>query len=183
MAEENEKEKEEVVEAAVEGAKKGGALKIILIIVGIFILLAAIGIPVGYFAYKKLNKSDQVEMDLKLEEVEMEGYDDEDLLDEDVASFGAFFPLETFVVNLAEGNFLRAEIQIEFYEREVPKRLYGRLVPLRDKIISTFAARTAAELSTHQGREDLRENLLKLTNDMLKKKLAKEIYFTEFIVR
>lgn len=185
MAEENENgnEKEEVVEASVEGGKKSGTLKLILIIAGVFLLLAAIGVPVGYFAYQKFNKSDEVEMDMKLDEVKMEGYDDEDLLDEDVGSFGAFFPLKTFVVNLSEGNFLRAEIQIEFFERDIPKRFYSRLVPLRDKIISAFAARTAAELSTHQGREDLRESLIKLTNDLLKQKLVKEVYFTEFIVR
>jgi flagellar FliL protein len=181
MAEENEQEAEVVVEG--QEQPKKGYLKLILIILGIVVLLAAIGIPVGYFAYQSMNKTDQVEMDLKNNEVQMEGYSDEDLLDEDIESFGAFFPLETFVVNLSGNQFLRVEVQLEFFEREVPKRLYSRLVPLRDKMISIFAARTGAELETHQGRQNLRENLLKITNDLLKKKVVKEVYFTEFIVR
>lgn len=112
-----------------------------------------------------------------------EGADDEDLIDEDYQPVGAMVPLEAILVNLAQGGYLRAQMQIEFEDRHVPPRFYNQLVPIRDGIIMILTQRTAAELRTVNGKDALRNDVRDLINGLLKRLLVKRIYFTQFVVQ
>ncbi|RIL05357.1 MAG: hypothetical protein DCC75_11770 [Proteobacteria bacterium] len=176
--------KEEGDEAA---AKKGGSKKTLLIAGGAVFLVLAIGVPVGIFALKGGSKSKVEALPGDAAEIpsglKAEGSTDEDELQENEEAMGAFFPLDTFVVNLNGGKFLRAQVQLEFQGRDIPKRFYPRLIPARDSIITLLASRSADDISSTQGREALKRDVRDLLNELLKKEEVKHVYFTQFVVQ
>ena len=175
-------------EAPAEAAPKAGKKKLLLIIGGVTFLLFAIGAPTAYFLLKSGEKPEVDSADPNSAEhgpqPVAEGADEEeDELDENEESIGAIFPLETFVVNLAGGRYVRLQVQLEFVEREIPKRFYTKLVPLRDALIATLSKRTQEELGTDKGRENLREDIKDLTNELMRREDVKRVYFTQFVVQ
>ncbi|MGI6681107.1 MAG: flagellar basal body-associated FliL family protein [Bdellovibrionota bacterium] len=118
-------------------------------------------------------------------EAEKEESSDQDELDEDEESFGAFFPLDSFVVNLVGGGFLKAQIFIEFKTREVPPSFLAKIVPAKDSIIDILSGRKASELKTVRGKELLKTDIKDLLNTLLgrEKQLVKDIYFTTYIIK
>lgn len=185
MADEKEKgDEKEAAPPAAAGSKK----KLFLIIGGVVLLLIAIGVPVTLLMLKGKAANTGTESadansahdDNKLVP---EGNLEEDELSEGEEPLGALFPLDTFVVNLAGGRFIRVQVQIEFQSRDVPKRFYAKLIPIRDGIISILAARSANDLSNEKGREQLKLAIKELANEAMRKEDAKKIYFTQFIIQ
>ncbi|MDC0358695.1 flagellar basal body-associated FliL family protein, partial [Oligoflexia bacterium] len=117
------------------------------------------------------------------EELSMEGYEDEVSLEEDEEPLGAIFPLETFVVNLTEGGYLRCQVQLEFETRDIPKRFYVRQVPIRDAILGLFSARTKKDLSKEDGRRQIKKDIRELINEILRRQEVRHVYFTQFVVQ
>lgn len=93
------------------------------------------------------------------------------------------FPLETLVVNLKDQGYLRAQIQIEFEGKEVPKRFYARSVRVRDELISTLAAKARADLLAPEGREQAKQDIIEVVNGVLGRSSATAVYFTQFVVQ
>jgi flagellar basal body-associated protein FliL len=184
MAEENEgKNGEEAAEAAaapVQSKKK----MMILAGVGVVVLLIAIGVPVAMMLTKKDTKSEDLAADAAREAgLVPEGSEDEDELDEGEAALGAIFPLDTFVVNLQGGRFIRTQLQLEFEAREIPKRFYAKMVLIRDAIIGLLAKRTAEDVLSDKGRSSLKSEVRESVNEILKKEDIKAVYFTQFVVQ
>jgi len=194
MADEKEApKKSEEAKPAAEGdaaaqPKKGGKKKIVIIAVALILLLVAIGAPVLFLMGKK-EESDAIEElsagAAKIDGSELipEGGADQDEAQEGEEALGAIFPLETFVVNLSGGSFIRLQLQLEFTERDIPQRFYSKLVPIRDAIITLLSARTSSDVSSVKGKEVLKAELKELVNDQLKREDVKQIYFTQFIVQ
>ncbi len=160
----------------------------IMIIAGVAVLCLSIGVPLGMFVFKsKPVETDALSTDAaekdEGEELKLEGFDDEDEIDEGEEALGAIFPLETFVVNLSGGGFVRIQVSLEFVERDVPRRFYVRLVPLRDAIINLLANKTNADVSTEKGRESIKIGIKELANDLIKKEDVRTVYFTQFVVQ
>lgn len=112
-----------------------------------------------------------------------EGQVGEDEFAEDEEALGAIFPLETFVVNLDAGKYLRCQVQLEFSQRDVPKRFHVKLVPIRDGIISLMSSRNAEEIGSEKGREALKTEIKDLVNEVMRKEEIKRVYFTQFVVQ
>ena len=187
---EKEKDKEDAKEGeapAAEAPKKSNK-KMLLIVGGVIFLVLAIGAPVAFFTLKggtEEKKTEEVGADAAQEggPAALEGQnEEEDVLDEGEEALGAIFPLDTFTVNLSGGRYIRAQIQLEFRDREVPKRLYGKLVPLRDSIIAVLSTRTAEDLSNEKGRAALKGEIKDLVNELMHKEEVKRVYFTQFLV-
>ena len=126
----------------------------------------------------------------KVEEVEVVPHDapiavDEaaDELEEEEEAIGAIFPLESFIVNLKGGGFLRAQVQFEFVERDISPRFHVRQAIVRDGMISLFAGKSAEEISTQEGRDKLKAEIKDLVNEVMKKQEIKRVYFTQFVVQ
>lgn len=186
MAEETEGENEQQEEDA-----EGGSSKKLFIIIGVLlVVLLLLGGGVWFWlSADDEDESKKVAMVKSQEtlsdpEIVPKGFDDDDEYDENEVPLGAIFPMETFVVNLAGGTqYLRIEIQIEFTEREVPRRFYGRLVPVRDLLIKLLTSRAAKELSSPDGKEELKEAIKVAVNQVLRKELVERVYFTQFIIQ
>lgn len=183
MAEEKESAEKEVAEAAPVKSKK----KLFIVIGGVVLLLIAIGVPTVMMLSKGASKNANEELDAeaagKVKVLAPEGHDEADELVEGEEPLGAIFPLDTFVVNLNGGKFIRLQAQLEFTSRDVPSRFFGRTVVIRDAIITLLSSRTHESLVEVKDREDLKREIKDLVNEILKKEDIKKVYFTQLIVQ
>jgi flagellar FliL protein len=168
--------------------KKRKINMVLLISCGLLFLVLAVGVPAAYFMLAKKDSAiEKLEADiLEAEEnnVQEEGWEDEEEYDENEEPLGAIFPLHTFVVNLASNDsYLRCQVQLEFKGQTVPKRFFVRQVPIRDALLKLLASRTPEELASGDGRQELKESVKQVVNDMLKREEVKEVYFTQFVMQ
>ena len=163
MAEEEEQAEEQVE----EGTEEEGSKKKLFIIIGA-VLVVIIAAGAGAWLWMSSGEKDE-EPGMKMAksqealskpQILPQGFEEEDEFAEDEEPLGAIYPMEAFIINLADGSrYLRVEIQLEFTEREVPRRFMGRLVPIRDLLIKLLTSRSAKELSSNDGKEELRDDL------------------------
>ena len=188
MADDLEQDEEQQTEDEV--TEEGSSKKLYISIAAVVVVLLIAGAGAWFWFASGSDDDDKKVTMVKSQETLSEpeivpqGFDDEDEYDEDEIPLGAIYPLETFVVNLAGGSrFLRIEIQLEFEDREVPRRFYGRLVPVRDLLIKLLTSRPAEELSSSDGKEELKEAIKIAVNQVLRKDLVKKVYYTQFIIQ
>jgi len=181
MAEEKEENEVKEQPKSAAGGKKG----LLLVIGGVVLLLVAVGVPATMFLITGKEKTEEVSADAAThgESLSAEGSDDEEELADGEEAPGAILPLDTFVVNLSGGKYIRAQIQIEFEEFEVPKKFYRKVVPLRDSIISLLTKKTQEELVTEKGKDKLKEEIKDTIDTALRKAAVRRIYFTQFVIQ
>lgn len=180
MAKEEEKETTETAPAA-----KGSKKKLFIIIGGVVFLILAAGIPVLYFTV--LAPKTELDPDAITEgeegSVPLEGNLEEDELEEGEKAIGAIYPLDTFVLNLADGKFIRAQLQLEFSDRDVPKRFYSKQVLVRDALISLITAKKSDVLSAEDGKETLKKEVKDKVNEVLNRQDVENVYLTQFVIQ
>ena len=99
---------------------------------------------------------------------------------------GAILPLDPFIANLGDEDgkrYLKATLQVEFFDRRVPDDFHDRSAQMRDLLVTLFTSKTFNEVRTPEGKEVLREEIINRMNRTLHKDLVKAVYFTEFIVQ
>ena len=172
MAEEEEKEGGET--------KSSGGKKKLFIIIGAVVLLLAIG--GGAFFAMSGKKAPEGE----------EGAEEADAAEEEAGGAegekgelpGAIMPLDTFIVNLqVKGSFLKATINLEFAEPELPATVENDTPKIRDGIIRIMSVKTANDILSKEGKEKLAEEVKKVVNEVLESEDVVKVYFTEFIVQ
>lgn len=177
--EEPEKEGEKGAAEAPKNSKK----KWLLIGGGVLLLLLAAGIPTAIFLMKG-SGSEELEADAAHgEAATLEGSLDEDELSEGEEALGALFPLDTFVLNLSDGKFIRLAVQLEFLTRDIPLRFYTRQVPIRDSLIELITSSKSSDFSGENGREDFKKQVKEKVNEILRKEEVKRVYFTQFVIQ
>ncbi len=164
--------------------------KLLLLVAGVVLLLVAAGVPAAYFLLRKpATKIDELPSDIAEDEEEegdkgkLEGVDDSIDFEEGEEAIGAIVPLDTFLVNLNGGKYVRVQVQIEFESMDVPSRLYTRMVPIRDGIISLLAQQTAESLEDGKGKDKLKIAIRNLMNELLRKEDVRKVYFTQFVIQ
>lgn len=184
MAKEEAAEKDgEKEAAAAAAAAKSKRKKLLLIGGGVLFLLIAAGVPTVWF----LMKGGSDELDATAAEggdaATLEGSLEEDELEEGQEALGAIFPLDTFVLNLSDGKFIRLAVQLEFMTRDIPLRFYTRQVPIRDALIELITSRKSIDFSGENGREGFKKEVKDKVNELLRKEEIKRIYFTQFVIQ
>ena len=100
------------------------------------------------------------------------------------AGVGTLVPLETFLVNLAGSrgrNLAKVNMELEVNNADVQLEV-DRLKPkIRDMIIIILSGKTFAEVSTREGKDNLREEIRDQVNLFLTQGQIVNVYFTEFI--
>jgi len=162
---ENEKIDEE--EPQEEPKKKKSFIKVIIIAVIISVLGGG-----GFFAWTKFfpppESKDKVETPKK--EPEM----------------GHMYSLETFIVNLAEGKgrrYLKVKMQLELSSEKVEQEADKRLPQFRDSLLVLLSSKTFQQVSSVEGKNKLRDEIVTRLNGFLTAGKVKEVYFTEFVVQ
>lgn len=184
MAEESGKKEEKEAKTTAPAKSK----KLLFIVLGLVLVLIAIGVPLFLFMGKEDQKpsdsAEKVEIDVStvarekalLVEAEEELEEGEEVL-------GAVVPLDAFVLNLKGGRFVKFQIQIEFVERDVPKKFLQRAAIIRDGIITLVNNRSADDVLEREGKEKLRKDIRNVVNEAMRKELVKQVYFTQFVVQ
>lgn len=184
MAEAEEKKEAEGTQAAPPAGKSKKKLIIIGAIVAVVLIVS--GIVAGILLSRDNSKSLAPDAALEADEtggLVEEGVGDEEAVDEGLETLGAIYPLESFLVNLTGGGFIRIQIQVEFVGRTVSKRFQVKLVPIRDGIIQLLSSRRREELLNKEGKENLKADLTTLINETLGRNDIKNMYFTNFVIQ
>jgi flagellar FliL protein len=164
---------------APQGKKDRNMNKTILIVV-IAVAVLFVGAVGGGF-YMMWSKLADLDALVRPQEEEVEEAPEDGL-----ATIGAMFPLETFIVNLAgeKGKrYLRVKMQIELKDGEPIEIMEQRLVQVRDVIQMVLSTKRFEEIRSMDGKTLLRQEIMTRLNDLLKNEAINNIYFTEFVVQ
>src|SRR6266446_3320379 len=99
---------------------------------------------------------------------------------------GALLALEPFIANLGDEDgkrYLKATLQVEFFNARVPDEFTARQAQVRDLLLTLFTSKQFAEIRTPQGKALLRDEIINRINRALNRDFVKAVYFTEFIVQ
>lgn len=193
MAEEKKKEEagEEGAETAAPARPNSNRKKLMIVIGAVAGSMLLIGTPIYFLAARGSDKPDVGALSVTApdglpqpEQPVIEGQDDEDELDDGEEALGTIFPMEGLVVNLgSKGSYLRCQVQFEFEGLDVPHRFYAKLVPIRENVIRILSSRRPEEVLSWAGKEALKDEIRAMVNDMLRKKMVRKVYFTQFVVQ
>ena len=164
MAENEKIDEEEPLE---ESKKKKSFVKVIIIAVIISVLGGG-----GFFAWTKFSpppeSKDKTETPKKEPEI------------------GPMYPLETFIVNLSEGKgrrYLKVKMQLELSNEKVEQEADKRLPQFRDSLLVLLSSKTFQQVSSVEGKNRLRDEIVSRLNGFLTSGKINEVYFTEFVVQ
>lgn len=177
----NEEEGEKKTEEAAPKKSK----TMLFVIIGVVVLLLGGG-AAAFFMMRgaKTENKEELAADaaLNTEGLTAEGAGEEEPLEEGEEAMGAVFPLDTFVVNLSGGRYIRVQMQLEFATRDIPRSFYGKVVVMRDAIITALTKKSADDVLSEKGKEDIKKQVKDIVNEVLRKEEVKRVYLTQYIV-
>ena len=98
----------------------------------------------------------------------------------------AVYPLETFVVNLADPGgkrYLRVKMALELDNQALSDEIKGNMPKIRDKVLMILPAKAFKDIQTVEGKNSLRNEIIVGLNFLLEKGKVTNIYFQEFVVQ
>ena len=150
--------------------------KKVIIIIGAGALILLLIIGAGFFLI--MNKMAAIQ-NQSIEKVADEEVEEE-------SSIGAVFPLDTFVVNLADQGgkrYLRVKIDLEISDEKLKEELEQRMPQIKDSILMILPAKKFDNIKNEEGKIALRNEITEKLNSFLKTGTITYIYFTEFVVQ
>ena len=98
------------------------------------------------------------------------------------------FPLESFIVNLADKaglgkRYLKVTLALEVRDEEKKRTVESYTVELRDTILLLLSSQSFTEIGTMEGKLELKHALLSRINHALGGSVVQRLYFTEFVVQ
>jgi flagellar protein FliL len=154
----------------------------LFIALSVFNIIVVLGVGIMLYLGKKKEEHvatiDQVVQGEKQEQ-DKEANDD--------PFIGEFIPMETFFVNLAGsrgGKIARVtlELEIENKNSDITEEIERRKPQIRDIIIILLSSKTFDQISSKEGKDNLRDEIKGRLNSFLTKGKIKSILFTEFLL-
>jgi flagellar FliL protein len=105
---------------------------------------------------------------------------------EELVKIGPIHPLDTFIVNLADeggSRYLRVTMNLELKDKDAVALVQERLPLVRNGVLMLLPAKKYADISTVEGKDALRLELVAKLNGFLKPDSVANLYFTEFVVQ
>ena len=175
---------EKAAPAEPASAKGGGGTNPLLFVILAVVNMAVVG-GVGFMLFKnkqKENADPKIEHVIKGEKTAQEKEEHEE------KSFvGKVIPLETFLVNLAGTKGRKvAKVNMELEVKDnsggsVSDEIDKRKAQVRDIIIIILSSKTYEDVSTREGKDNLRNEIKDTINSFLTKGKIVNVFFTEFI--
>jgi flagellar FliL protein len=102
------------------------------------------------------------------------------------AALGKLFPLDTFIVNLADqerSRYLRVTMDLELLAPADSEKLNQRLPQVRDRILMLLPSKRFADIASTEGKTALRDEMIGKLNGLFPETVITNIFFTEFVVQ
>ena len=99
---------------------------------------------------------------------------------------GPIFPLDTFVINLADPNgdkYARIRIDLELKNEELIEEFEKRSPQIYDAILMILPSKLSEQIRTTNGKNDLREEIILRLNEILNNDGVTNLYFREFVIQ
>jgi flagellar FliL protein len=99
---------------------------------------------------------------------------------------GVMYSLKTFIVNLADSGqdrYIRVTMDLEVKDQESADNIEKMLPKVRDRILTILPTRSSADIQSSAGKTALRDEIISSLNNILKKDVVLNIYFTEFVIQ
>ena len=150
--------------------------KLIFLLVTVLLVLT-IGLTVGFFMmWSKLSAiNTQASMAATTEAEQGQ-----------TATLGPLFPLDTFIVNLADAGrsrYLRVTMDLELAESTDAAKLNERLSQIRDSVLMILPSKQFDDIASMEGKIALRDEIIATLNSLFTQKVVTNIFFTEFVVQ
>ena len=174
MAEEKAKAPETAAATAAANAGQKPIMLIVLVVINM-----AVVIGVGFMVWKS-KQTPPPTID-QIVAGEKQQADSEKTASEEV---GKVIPLETFIVNLANSKgrkVLKVNMELEVTGSDIVQEVDNRKAQIRDFIIIILSVKTYEQISTKEGKDDLRAEIKDKVNSFLSKGKITNVYFTELI--
>ena len=102
-----------------------------------------------------------------------------------LADVGKVIPLDQFTINLATSvgatpRFIKMNSSIELDQGNTEDEIKAKLARVRDTIINLVNAKKASDISVHEGREVLKDEIKRALNAFLQQSKVKNVYFSNF---
>ncbi|GAB1535704.1 flagellar basal body-associated FliL family protein [Geovibrio sp. ADMFC3] len=160
-----------------EGGKKKSKLKLIIIILILLIVLGGAGAG-AYFMFLKPKPQAAGQPGAAEQEAPKA---------EAVAQIGELYPMEPFVVNLADpggSRYLRVTLQLELTMTKGLKDEIDKRVPqIRDAIITILSSKRFEEINSAQGKMIMKQQIMRRINSLLASGQIANVYVTEFVIQ
>lgn len=200
MAEEETQEADESPEAEeAEGASGGGRRSFLIPVVASAALVLA-GMGAGFLMFSRdapeepvdsAKAPQEAEADHPFERAQSEAAHEVAAATEPAAAgagkrLGAIFSLDAFIVNIGDGDrdrYLKLKADLELSKDTVAEEIEQRLPQIRDLIISLLGSKSFDDVRSIEGKDLLREEMLRRINALLVTGKARSIFFTEFVVQ
>lgn len=151
--------------------------KMVLIILAVVLVLIVGAMGGGfYMMWSKLSSLETAQVGDEETEVE----------EAETEAIGAIFPLDTFIVNLADDSgkrYLRVTMNLELKVAEMEAELNKRLPQIRDVILTVLPTKKFEDIRTVDGKLGLRNEIMARLNQLLSEEGVSNIYFTEFVIQ
>jgi len=168
--------------------------KMMLIIILLLVVIVGAG---GFFGWKHFKaKADTTA------HADPSGHDEEESDDEekpkkgkkkkkekDHAKEGATVNFEPFLVNLADkeaSRYVKTSIRLLVANKESAETIAKgeTIMPrMRDTILTLLSTKTADEMTSNEGKEKLKKEILEKVNEYLPEEGAEDVFFTDFVVQ
>lgn len=173
---------EKAAAPAPEAAPSGGSSKAPILLIALAVINMLVVAGVGFMLFQNRKKE---AAEPKLEHVvkgEHETHEHEKTEEKSVV--GKIIPLETFIVNLAGSKgrrIAKVNIELEISGENLMTEIEQRKAQIRDMIIILLSGKTYDQVATKEGKDQLREEIMKTVNSFLTKGKINQVYFTEFL--
>jgi flagellar FliL protein len=151
--------------------------KVLIIVAIVFVLLLGMMGTGFFFMWNKMNAANAHSAD---------SGETGTLSAAEPVKIGPIHPLDTFIVNLADeggARYLRVTMNLELKDEDAVGLVEERLPLVRNGVLMLVPAKKYADISTVEGKDVLREELVAKLNSFLKPDSVTNIYFTEFVIQ
>lgn len=155
--------------------------KIILIALVVINMLVVIGVGFMVWKARQTPKEADIQQVIDGEKKTQEEESHGQVAEEEI---GKVVPLETFIVNLAGSKgrkVLKVNMELEVKGTDAIQEIDNRKAQIRDFIIIILSSKTYEEISTKEGKDNLRNEIKDNINTFMSKGKVANVYFTELI--
>jgi flagellar FliL protein len=174
-------EDEFVEELDTDSPKKDGGSKLLIIILLMNTILIMVAIAYFIFFY---NKNPQpVNGKAKIASKSKEKKEKKKKLD---IATGPIVEMNAFVVNLDEASssrYLKITIAVELDKKETEAEFNNKKIVARDQILMFLSTLNTETTSGIQGKEMIKEGIIKRLNNVMVSGKIKNVYFKDFVVQ